>query len=65
MTGHELFGARVEFGEPLFLIVSPSSRHSALTVRCTRYRMSDPAMHKSPEVREFAGHTRGFLFSSP
>ena len=47
MIGHSLFGARVEYGEPLFLTISPSSRHSALTVRCTRYRNTDPAMQHS------------------
>ena len=47
MIGHNLFGARVEYGEPLFLTISPSSRHSALTVLCTRHRTTDPAMQHS------------------
>ena len=48
--GHALFGARVEFGDPLFLRISLSSRHSGMCVRLSRYRSSDPAMlcDKSP-----------------
>ena len=42
--GECLFGARVEFGDPLFITISPSSRHSAMTIRLSRYRRSDPAM---------------------
>ena len=42
--GQCLFGARVEFGDPLFITISPSSRHSAMTLRLSRYRRSDPAM---------------------
>ena len=42
--GHALFGARVEFGDPLFLTISPSSRHSGMCIRLSRYRQCDPAM---------------------
>ena len=42
--GHALFGARVEFGDPLFLTISPSSRHSGMCIRLSRYRRTDPAM---------------------
>ena len=52
MIGHSLFGARVYFDEPLFLTISPSSRHNALTIRCPRYRASDPAMkHCTPQTK--------------
>ena len=47
MIGYSLFGVRVEYEKPLFLAISPSSRHSALTVQCTRYRNTDPAMQHS------------------
>ncbi|CAK9073898.1 ATP-dependent DNA helicase, partial [Durusdinium trenchii] len=40
--GRFLFGARVEFGEPLFITVSPSTRHNGLTLRLSRYRQKDP-----------------------
>ena len=53
MIGHSLFGARVEFGEPLFVTISPSSRHSALTIRCSRYRASDLAVrHCTPATEQ-------------
>ena len=34
--GHGLFGARVEYGDPIFLTISPSSRHSGLVARFSR-----------------------------
>ncbi len=47
--GHAMFGARVEFGDPMFITVSPSSRHSGLCVRFSRYRSCDPAiLHERP-----------------
>jgi len=48
MIGHSLFGARVEYGDPIFLTVSPSSRHSAMTLRLSRYRRKDPAIFYDP-----------------
>ena len=42
--GRALFGARVEFGEPLFLTISPTMRHSGLCIGFSRYRLSDPAV---------------------
>ena len=42
--GHALFGARIEFGDPLFITISPSTRHSALCIRLSRYRRNDPAI---------------------
>ena len=44
MCGHALFGARVTYGDPLFLTISPSARHSGLVIRLSRYRDCDPAM---------------------
>ena len=42
--GHALFGARVEFGDPLFVTISPSTRHSSFAIRVSRYRHLDPAI---------------------
>ena len=42
--GHALFGARFEYGDPLFSTVSPSSRHSKMVLRFSRYRYEDPAV---------------------
>ena len=36
--GHALFGARIELGDPLFLTISPSTRHSGFAIRASRYR---------------------------
>ena len=44
MIGHALFGARVEFRDPLFVAIPPSSRHSGTSIRLSRYRQSDPAL---------------------
>ena len=45
--GHALFGARVELGDPLFFTISPSSRHSGMCVRLSRYRETDPAVQNA------------------
>ena len=44
MIGHALFGARIEFGDPLFITISPSSRHSGLCAKLSRYMEADPAI---------------------
>ena len=51
MIGHVLFGARVVFGDPLFLRISPSSRHSGTSMRLSRYRQSDPALQPNLDDR--------------
>ena len=40
--GRFLFGARVELGEPLFVTISPTTRHNALCLKLSRYRVADP-----------------------
>ncbi|CAJ1359418.1 unnamed protein product, partial [Effrenium voratum] len=40
--GRFLFGARVELGEPLFVTISPTTRHNSLCIRFSRYRRTDP-----------------------
>ncbi len=42
--GNALLGARVVYGEPLFITVSPSSRHSGLVLRLSRVRVNDPTL---------------------
>ena len=44
LMGHRQFGARVEYGDCLFLTVSPDKQHSALVLRLSRYRRNDPAV---------------------
>ncbi|CAK9031745.1 unnamed protein product [Durusdinium trenchii] len=63
--GRFLFGARVEFGEPLFITVSPSTRHNGLTLRLSRYRQKDPGStpwsgQDQPPVWETGTLTIGF-----
>lgn len=40
--GRFLFGARVELGEPVFITISPTTRHNALCLKLSRYRVADP-----------------------
>ena len=55
--GHLLTAGRVVYGVPIFLTVTPSERHSGLTVHLTRYRLSDPGIRiASPELQPLAGH---------
>ena len=51
MIGHALSGARVEFGDPIFLTIYPSSRHSCTAIRLSRFRSSDPAMGNTVDDR--------------
>ena len=53
--GHALFGARVEFGDPLFLTISPSTRHSGFAARVSRYRYLDPAVLHNTDPRFVGG----------
>jgi hypothetical protein len=41
--GHGLFGARIGYGEGLFITISPNDRHSGLCLRLSRVRRTDPA----------------------
>ena len=40
--GRFLFGARVELGEPIFMTLSPTTRHNAVCLKMSRYRANDP-----------------------
>ena len=41
LIGHALFGAGIQYGLPLFWTISPSSRHSGLCMRLSRYLKLD------------------------
>ena len=41
LIGHALFGAGIQYGMPLFWTISPSSRHSGLCMRLSRYLKVD------------------------
>ena len=42
--GNALFVARVVYGEPNFVTISPSSRHCGLVMRLSRVRANDPLL---------------------
>ena len=42
LMGHVQFGARVQYGDCLFMIISPNEHHSALVLRLSRFRKNDP-----------------------
>ena len=52
--GHCLFGARVCYGECLFMTISPSERHSGLVLRLSRYRRNDPIVQATEGAEEAA-----------
>ena len=53
---HLLFSARVTYGTPTFITVTPSERHSGLAVRLFRYRKNDPAiMHAGNNFQAYLG----------
>ncbi len=54
---HLVFSARVFYGLPVFMTVTPSERHSGLMIRLTRYRRSDPAVTcGKPEFLPWVGY---------
>ena len=40
--GHCQFGARVVYGDCIFVTISPNEQHSALVLRLSRFRRNDP-----------------------
>ena len=56
VMGHCQFGARVEYGDCLFLTVSPNEQHSALVLRLSRYSKKDPSIvHGEQRRQDMAG----------
>ena len=47
LMGHTQFGARVVYGDCLFMTISPNPQMSALTLRLSRYRDNDPYIQYS------------------
>ena len=46
--GQYLFGARVEYGDPLFITLTPTMRHNALILNCLA---TVPSTHASKKAR--------------
>jgi hypothetical protein len=51
--GHCLFGMRVQYGDGLFITISPSDRHSGLALRLLRYRRNDPALERHEDWKKW------------
>ena len=53
---HLLFSARVIYGTPTFITVTPSERHSGLAAHLFRYRGNDPAIvHAGDKFQDYIG----------
>ena len=56
IMGHSQFGARVQYGDCIFITISPNEQHSALVLRLMRNRANDPSVCHGEEVkRRLAG----------
>ena len=54
---HLVFSSRIAYGLPVFMTFTPSERHSALMVRLSRYRRSDPAIRvANPDFARWPGY---------
>ena len=55
LMGHTQFGARVVYGDCIFFTVSPNEKHSALTLRLSRFRQNDPyVVHGADDVKKLS-----------
>ena len=66
--GQHMRGATIIYGQPIFLTISPSERHSTLILRLSRFRTCDTLFQSmsSDEVKaqfQYAGSNRPSLFS--
>ena len=54
---HVVFSARIVYGLPVFMTITPGERHSTLIVRLMRYRRNDPGItYANPEFAPWIGH---------
>ena len=63
---HYLFSARVVYGLPVFITVTPSEKHAGLCARLFRYRRNDPGIaHAGQAFKQYVGaNTPGIYFGS-
>ena len=47
LMGHRQFGARVVYGDCIFITISPNEQHSALVLRLSRLRRNDPYVQQA------------------
>ena len=50
MMGHCELGARIMYGDSIFITISPNEQHSALVLRLIRNRANDPMLHGTDPV---------------
>ena len=50
LMGHSQFGARVVYGDCIFLTMSPDPQKSALVLKLSRYRANDPYVKHGDEL---------------
>jgi len=50
LMAHRHWGARVNYGDCLFLTSSPNERHSAFMLRLSRYRPNDPCISEATPI---------------
>ena len=50
MMGHCEFGARIIYGDSIFITISPNEQHSALVLRLIRNRANDPMLYGNDPV---------------
>ena len=50
MMGHCEFGARIMYGDSIFITISPNEQHSALVLRLIRNRANDPMLYGTDPV---------------
>ena len=59
MMGHCEFGARIMYGDSIFITISPNEQHSVLVLRLIRNRANDPMLYGTDPVdvalREISG----------
>ena len=60
---HYVFSARIVYGCPVFMTVTPSERHSGLAIRLSRFRKNDPGVRLgAPELLPWIGHSAPHKF---
>ncbi len=60
---HYVFSARIVYGCPVFMTVTPSERHSGLAIRLSRFRKNDPGVRfGAPELLPWIGHSAPHIF---
>ena len=63
--GHIVFSAMIFYGHPLFLTISPSERHSGLTLHLSRFRRGDPGIiNDEDQMADWVGERRPALDQS-